>query len=327
MRGSVTPAQSAAGWIYTLLTCRINRQHANGAGAGGSQGVGMRRAGGVMRNGRARPVLWAGSALAVPALGALLLSPAGHGAARFAARLAVAAATLSSQAPWATPARASGHLFEGVPEVGALFRVTNGGLGRHFCTATVVDSPVKDLVITAAHCVSGQQPGEIAFVPAYRNGSRPYGTWVVRRIIVDAAWQRNQNPNRDVAFLVVGHPGQAGVQHRTGGVRLGTGWPSRTWVHVLGYPDGSQWPLICANRTRPFGPHQLEFDCGGYIDGTSGGPFVARWNAATGTGTVIGVIGGYEQGGYLAAVSYSPRFRHAIRWLYRTAVADARATG
>ncbi len=288
----------------------------------------MRRASGVMGGGRARrPVLWAGSVLAGPALAVLVLSPAGHGAARFAARLAAAAATLSTQAPQARQAQASGHLFEGVPEVGALFQVSNGGLGRHFCTAAVVDSPVKDLVITAAHCVSGQRPGQIAFVPAYRNGSHPYGVWIVRRIIVDADWQQNQDPNRDVAFLVVGHAGQAGVQHVTGGVRLGTGWPRRTWVHVIGYPDGGQWPLICANRTRPFGPHQLRFDCGGYVDGTSGGPFLARWDAAAGTGTVIGVIGGYEQGGYLAAVSYSSRFGHAIRALYRTAVADARAAG
>ena len=48
---------------------------------------------------------------------------------------------------------------------------------------------------------------------------------------------------------------------------------------------------------------------------------------ATGTGTVIGVIGGYEQGGYLASVSHSPRFGHAIRSLYRAAVAQARGTG
>jgi hypothetical protein len=42
---------------------------------------------------------------------------------------------------------------------------------------------------------------------------------------------------------------------------------------------------------------------------------------------VIGVIGGYEQGGYLASVSFSARFGHAIRSLYRTAVADARGAG
>jgi len=287
----------------------------------------MRRAGGVRGGWLGRPALWAWTALAVPAIGIGMLSPAAHGAARFAARLAAAATTLSRQAPWARPALVSGSPFEGTPAIGALFRVTHGGLAGHFCTATVVASPAKDLVITAAHCVYGQQPGHIAFVPGYRNSSQPYGTWIVRRIVVDPGWRAWRNPNRDVAFLVVGRPGRPGVQDRTGGERLGTGWPARAWVHVVGYPDGEQWPVICASRTHPFGRHQLRFDCGGYPDGTSGGPFLARWNGAAGTGTVIGVIGGYEQGGYLESVSYSPRFGHAIRSLYRTAVADARGAG
>lgn len=99
------------------------------------------------------------------------------GAARFAARLAAAVAILSRQAPRAQPAMVSASPFAGAPAVGALFQVTAGGLGRHFCTATVMASPVKDLVITAAHYVYGRRPGDIAFVPGYRNSSHPYGTW------------------------------------------------------------------------------------------------------------------------------------------------------
>jgi len=284
----------------------------------------MRRAGGTRGSRLGRSACWAWTALAVPALGIGILSPVAPGAARFAARLAAAATTLARQAPRAQPALVSASPFEGTPAVGALFQVTPGGLGRHFCTATVVASPVKDLVITAAHCVYGKRPGDIAFVPGYRNSSHPHGAWIVGRIVVDSGWQSWRNPNRDVAFLVVGRPGLAGVQDRTGGERLGTGWPARSRVHVIGYPDGQEWPVICGSRTRPFGPHQLRFDCGGYPVGTSGGPFLARWNGATGTGTVIGVIGGYEQGGYLASVSYTPRFGHAIRSLYRAAVAQAR---
>jgi len=285
----------------------------------------MRRAGDGTGSPLRRLAPWAWSALALPALGVLMLTPAGHGAARIAARLAVAATTISRHAPPARAPRVSGNAFAGTPAAGALFAVSpGGGLGKHFCTATVVASPVKDLVVTAAHCVSGQRPGHIAFVPGYHNGSRPYGAWAVRRIVTDRGWQSSRNPNQDVAFLVVGRQGRPGVQHLTGGVRLGTGWPARTWVHVIGYPDGQQWPVICASWAHRFGWHQLRFDCGGYTDGTSGGPFLAHWNPAAGTGTVIGVIGGYEQGGYVASVSYSPRFRHAIRTLYRTAIADAR---
>jgi hypothetical protein len=41
---------------------------------------------------------------------------------------------------------------------------------------------------------------------------------------------------------------------------------------------------------------------------------------STGDGTVIGVIGGYEQGGDIASVSYSPGFGRAVQALYQTAI-------
>ena len=265
----------------------------------------------------------AAGALAVPALGILLLTPAAQNAVRVAARLATAAITLSRHAPRAPGAAVSGTPFAQTPAVGALFVASSAGLGTHFCTASVVDSPHGDLVITAAHCVSGRNPSQIAFVPGYHDGHDPYGIWSVTRVIVDAQWRNSRNPDHDVAFLVIQrHGGTTGVERLTGGERLGTGSPGRVLVHVIGYPDGAQRPVICTSRTSSFGPHQMRFDCAGYTDGTSGGPFLARSVSATGLGTVIGVIGGYEQGGDLASVSYSPRFGRAVRDLYRTAVAD-----
>jgi hypothetical protein len=67
--------------------------------------------------------------------------------------------------------------------------------------------------------------------------------------------------------------------------------------------------------------NQIEFDCAGYTDGTSGGPFLANVNPATGQGTVVGVIGGYDQGGFTPDVSYSAQFGGNVDSLYATAVA------
>ena len=288
-------------------------------------GSAAQQLGGVLRQVRGRRFLtpWAASALAVPALGILLLTPPAQNAVRVAARLATAATTLSRHAPRAPGTAVSGTLFEETPAVGALFATSSAGLGEHFCTASVVDSPHGDLVITAAHCVSSRNPGQIAFVPGYHDGHAPYGVWLVTRVVVDAQWRDSRNPDHDVAFLVIQRRGgTTGVERLTGGERLGTGSPGGVLVHVIGYPDRAQRPVICTSRTSPFGPHQMRFDCAGYTDGTSGGPFLARSVSATGLGTVIGVIGGYEQGGDLASVSYSPRFGRAVRDLYRTAVAD-----
>jgi V8-like Glu-specific endopeptidase len=254
----------------------------------------------------------------------LVTTPTANGAVRLADRLALAARTLSIHAPDAPQTLANGRPYRGTQAVGALFTVSSGRLGKHFCTATVVDSPVRDLVITAAHCVSGMAPGAIAFVPGYHDRQAPYGIWDTTQVITDRAWRASARPDDDVAFLVV--VSQSGsserIQDVTGGEKLGTGWPARVLVRVIGYPDTTSRPVTCQGRTKPFGAHEMEFDCGGYTAGTSGGPFLGKIRAATGQGIVVGVIGGYEQGGYIASVSYSPRFGSAVRALYQNAVHD-----
>jgi V8-like Glu-specific endopeptidase len=210
--------------------------------------------------------------------------------------------------------------FAGTPAVGALFTVTSGGgLGGHFCSASVVDSPARDLVITAAHCVGGGGSSQIAFVPAYDNGRMPYGIWRVIRVIVDQSWISSANPNADVAFLTVSAPDGARIQDITGGERLGIGQAAGQYVRVIGYPQATNVPIRCGNLARRFSPTQLVFDCGGYTDGTSGGPLLDDVNPTTGLGTVIGVIGGYQQGGDTPSVSYAARFGALVADLYKTA--------
>lgn len=286
----------------------------------GRRGAGRHARWGRTRLGRA---IWSLSAVtAVACAAAAMITPAAHSAARLVPRLAAAAGTLPPRARDAPPVLADGRWYTGMPAVGTLFTVSGGKLGRHFCTASVVDSPPGDLVITAAHCVSRMAPGQIAFVPGYRHGQAPYGFWLASQVIADGRWHSSGNPDHDVAFLVVHRTGSSDrIQDLTGGERLGTGWPARARVRVIGYPDSAEQPITCTGETKPFGAHEMEFDCGGYTNGTSGGPFLARAGSGIGIWTVIGVIGGYEEGGDIASVSYSPRFSGAVRALYRTAIA------
>jgi V8-like Glu-specific endopeptidase len=210
---------------------------------------------------------------------------------------------------------------DGVPVVGALFTSSDGKLGAHFCTASVVHSAHGDLAVTAAHCVAGVQ-GQIVFVPGYANGKEPYGVWPVTAVYSDQAWQSSQDPDDDVAFLrLADASGGVPVEDVTGAERLGTSWPEPALVRVIGYPDAADQPLSCTNWTKSFSATQLEFDCDGYTDGTSGGPFLANASGASGPGTVIGVIGGYEQGGDTPDVSYAAAFGPAVAALYQRAQA------
>jgi hypothetical protein len=160
-------------------------------------------------------------------------------------------------------------------------------------------------------------------VPGYDNGATPYGVWTVTKVYVDPAWSSSSSPDDDFAFLRVSQPGSSvPVEDVTGAEQLATGSPaSRQLVQVIGYPNSSNQPVTCQNWLREPMAGQIEFDCGGYTDGTSGGPFLAEVDQVTGQGIVIGVIGGYQQGGYTPQISYSAVLSANAAALYKTAVA------
>jgi V8-like Glu-specific endopeptidase len=220
-----------------------------------------------------------------------------------------------------SPSR-NGQAFSGTPAVGALFFTSAGRLSQHFCTASVINSPHGDLVITAAHCVT-HTSGTVAFVPGFNNGTTPYGVWTVTKVYLDQAWKSSQNPDDDFAILRVSQRGSTvPIEDVTGAEKLITGQPyNHQLIQVIGYPDSSNKPITCENRLKEPMTDQLEFDCGAYTDGTSGGPFLAEVDSATGQGAVIGVIGGYEQGGNTPQVSYSSVLGANAAALYKTAVA------
>ncbi len=221
----------------------------------------------------------------------------------------------------AAPSR-DGQAFAGTAAVGALFSAPGGKLGQHFCTASVVDSPAGDLAITAAHCVTGTS-GTVDFVPGYDRGAEPYGVWTVTKVYVDQAWEASSSDDDDFAFLRVSKPGSSvPVENVTGAERLATGTPAgRQMVQVIGYPNVTNQPVTCQNWLRHPMAGQLEFDCDGYTNGTSGGPFLSDVDQATGQGLVIGVIGGYQQGGDTPQVSYSAVLGANAAALYKQAVA------
>jgi V8-like Glu-specific endopeptidase len=214
--------------------------------------------------------------------------------------------------------------------VGALFTLSGSGqLQNHFCTASVVDSPTGNLIVTAAHCMQGQRLGHIVFVPDYSAGLAPYGLWTVTNVIEDQPWLASGDPDDDFAFLVVSQRGsKIPVQNLTGGEMVGVGESPSGPVVVAGYPNVQNTPVSCKNTVTAISATQFEFDCDGFTDGTSGSPLLADLppvgpgtHSTPGTAaTVIGVIGGYEQGGYTASVSYAARFSSRFEDLYQTAV-------
>ena len=208
--------------------------------------------------------------------------------------------------------------FSGSPTTGALF-YTTGDKG-HFCTASVVDSTADDLALTAAHCVDWNAfAANVEYVPGYHDGKQPYGAWPVAAITVASGWKVSHAPDLDFAFLTLATAGGHQIQARTGGLTIGfTRWYGEK-IEVIGDNDSDAEPIRCATKSFRFRPAQMEFYCHGFWTGTSGGPWILGYNAKHGTGTVFGVIGGYELGGDYEWASYSAYFGSATKILYEQA--------
>ncbi|WP_432004161.1 trypsin-like serine peptidase [Streptomyces sioyaensis] len=205
--------------------------------------------------------------------------------------------------------------------VGAVFEKDD--TGDHFCTASVVQSPGRDMLITAAHCAydsdAGSTVDDLVFAPDYRNGDGPTGLWKVKKVIVDDRWAKSQDEDLDVAFLVLDKKNGKQIQDVLGGNTLGIDRGFDNEVKITGYPTSRNTPISCQNRTTKFSDTQLRIQCTDFEGGTSGSPWLADYDPKSNTGTVIGVLGGHEGGGDEDDVSYAAYFDDDIAKLYKHA--------
>ena len=235
--------------------------------------------------------------------------------------------------PWHGPGYRSGQSKTAHParqnlRVGALFE--HDANGNHFCTASPVTSPGKDLLITAAHCINGGKGGgyrqDIVFIPGYQDGQEPYGVWTPAQLLVAPQWMNSSDPDYDVGFIVLKPSDGKNIEEVLGANQLGIDPRYENLVRVTGYPASADAPITCTDWTSEQSPTQLRFECSGFPGGTSGSPWVTNFNLRTRTGTIVGVIGGYEEGGSTEAISYSSYLGQEVQQLYQQAIADEAAS-
>jgi V8-like Glu-specific endopeptidase len=233
-----------------------------------------------------------------------------------ARRLTAVAPPVAKAAAW----RAGGGVSRAV---GRVF-FTLGGRD-YACTGTAVASGNRDTVVTAGHCVNAG-PGAYAhnwvFVPGYRNGSRPYGTWTARRLLAPAAWVGSGSTPDDVGFAVVGTRGGRHLTDVVGAMRIAFGAPRGVYAWAFGYPVGSpslgRYVVYCRGTLRrdPYGTAAQGMGCS-MAGGSSGGPWLVGLSASTGAGTVYAVTSFSYRG--MAGVVWAPYLGATAAALYRTA--------
>jgi len=91
-----------------------------------------------------------------------------------------------------------------VSHIGKVFFTLGGA--NFVCSGNAVISANRSTVSTAGHCVN-QGPGAFAtnfvFVPAYLNGSAPYGQWPAKALYAPTQWSAGGDIQYDTGFAVV----------------------------------------------------------------------------------------------------------------------------
>lgn len=219
------------------------------------------------------------------------------------------------------------------PRIGRIF----GKAGRltWFCSASVVPSHGKNLIVTAGHCLWDEHDGHAlshdwTFVPGYfsRGGKAyaPYGIYTASHWWAYKSWVHHQNWRYDFAFMKL-RRGQAGyrgagrnVENNVGS--MGIAWnlsPNRTYAPI-GYDAEHKygWDNGCCAYYRKGSGHwngawaQLVMNHRFLTGGASGGPWLIQYNRKKRIGYVDGINSRSDR----VSDASSAYFGSALRRLY-----------
>lgn len=199
---------------------------------------------------------------------------------------------------------------------GKLF-FTIQGTGNFMCTAAVLQPRI---VVTAGHCVAQASTDPAVrhfytnwlFVPAYRNGVAPYGTWTPITAWVTDTWSTSDGsvPNaQDVGMLVMNDQLINGTLQRVGDLAGRLGWQtnalSTNHVMMLGYPGNLDSGVRMEQTTAQIyaaGGNNTYVYGSAMRGGASGGPWIQDFGVQP-AGAPPVALGGNV---LIAVTSYGP---------------------
>ena len=195
------------------------------------------------------------------------------------------------------PNRTNGKVFFTIPLPAA-------DAGDYECSGTSVRSHTRSLVWTAGHCGYDSGPFPLAcdctvrnfeFVPAYDNGSKPYGEWPASRIATTRQWHDSSDSAFDLSAATVGPRNGRRLEDVIGARRVAFGQPRRVEYNAFGYPD-----------EPPFDGEHLYRCTSGYRgkDSTEGPPAPIR--------IACDMTGGSSGGGWVIRRRHRNHFRHYV---------------
>jgi V8-like Glu-specific endopeptidase len=213
---------------------------------------------------------------------------------------------------------------EVVETTGKVF-FTLGGT-NYVCSGSAATSSNRDLVLTAGHCVN-EGPGAYAtnwaFVPAYDDGARPFGTYTARSLVTTAQWADAGDFDYDVGFAVMNTLNGQHLAYAVGSQGIAFNQPRGQLTYAFGYPaarpyDGTDiaycYDTVFADTYG--GSQDQGMDCD-MTGGSSGGPWLVGYDTAAGLGTLNSVNSFGYRG--LKDVMWGPHFGSVAQQAYTTA--------
>jgi hypothetical protein len=192
------------------------------------------------------------------------------------------------------------------------------GSSNYVCSGTATNSSNGDVVTTAGHCVAegSATATNFAFVPAYDNGTRPYGTWTAQTLLTTTQW-RGGDYDYDAAFAVMNEnaSGQSLTQV-VGGYPIAFNLARGLSYQAFGYP-----------AAKPFNGQTL-WSCSGtvvqdtYFGGQDQGLACNMTGGSSGGGWITGgSLNSVTSFGYRGVknILWGPYFGSVIQSVYNAA--------
>lgn len=167
-----------------------------------------------------------------------------------------------------------------VSHIGKVFFSLGGA--DYACSGNAVVAANEATVSTAGHCVN-EGPGSFAtrwvFVPAYENGSSPYGTFAATELVAPTEWTQNGDINYDTAFAVVSDQSGVSLADQVGASGVAFNQDRGLPYTAFGYPaalpfDGESLRSCDGTASDdPYGQTQSQGISCDMTGGSSGGPW------------------------------------------------------
>ena len=174
-----------------------------------------------------------------------------------------------------------------VSHIGKVFFTLQGT--DYVCSGNAISAANQNTVATAGHCLNagpGAFASRLTFVPAYENGSAPFGQWNATELYAPTQWTSQGDITYDTGFAIVASPTGSTLSDTVGASGVVFNDSRGLDYTAYGYPAGAPFTgetlQSCTGTATadPFGQTESQGIPCDMTGGSSGGP----WFIGSGSG-------------------------------------------